>query len=90
MKKSYLQIATTTTQYTREVIFDSKDTSLWYSFDDEASKMGLKWNDLDVSRQSAILSSFKSSLMDLDEDFSEDPNLDRGWERWCDEVEVIG
>lgn len=90
MKKSYLQVAQTTTAYTREVIFDSEDINLWYDFDSEAKKLGLAWSDLDALRQETILATFKLSLTKLDEDFSEDPNLDRGWERWSNEVEVIG
>jgi hypothetical protein len=89
MQKTYLQIAKTTTEYTREIIFDSEDTGLWYDFDSEAKRMGLNWSDLDTTRQNLILSNFEIALSALDDDFSEDPNVNQGWEKWDKKVNVV-
>jgi len=86
--KSYQITATLITQYSKEVVFDSNDTNIWYQYDEQAAKTSKSWDELSCKRQEKILQAFEADLENLSIDPEGDPEVSEDCKDWVEDVWV--
>ena len=76
------------TEYSKNIIFNTDNTSEWYLYDVEAKEQGLNWSQLSKCRQDQILDLYQQALYEIDIDPGVDPEVYKNCSEWCSDLEV--